>query len=176
MPRALSLEGELAADALQVALQQVIQRHDILRTRFEEIDGLPMQVLEPQAYLQLQREDLSALGTEERDTQLQQRLLAEAAKPFDLSGAPLIRASLIRLAQDRHVLLLNMHHIVSDAWSNPILMQDLASAYRSALQGDSQALPRPAIQYADYARWQRQDYPATPQHAKAARYWRCQRA
>ncbi|MET3052183.1 amino acid adenylation domain-containing protein [Pseudomonas alkylphenolica] len=172
VPRALSLEGELAADALQAALQQVIQRHDILRTRFEEIDGLPMQVLEPQAYLQLQREDLSALGTEERDTQLQQRLLAEAAKPFDLSGAPLIRASLIRLAQDRHVLLLNMHHIVSDAWSNPILMQDLASAYRSALQGDSQALPRPAIQYADYARWQRQDYPATPQHAKAARYWR----
>ena len=172
LPRALVLEGDLAADALETSLQQVIQRHDILRTRFEEIDGQPLQVLVPHARLALQRQDLSALNATERDAQLQQQLQAEAGKPFDLTSAPLIRASLIRLTDDRHVLLLNMHHIVSDAWSNPILMHDLASAYQNALQGRSQALPRPAIQYADYARWQRQDYPATPQHAKAARYWR----
>lgn len=172
LPRALLLKGELRGDSLESALQQVIERHDILRTRFEEIDGQPMQVLTPQAKLHLHHHDLCALSPLERDTRLQQQLTAEAGKPFDLGCAPLIRANLIRLAEDQHVLLLNMHHIVSDAWSNPILMQDLSRAYQNAVQGHSQSLPRPAIQYSDYARWQRQDYLTTAQHAKAARYWR----
>ncbi|MDF0729431.1 amino acid adenylation domain-containing protein [Pseudomonas entomophila] len=166
LPRALLLEGALSADALETALQRVIERHDILRTRFEEIDGQPRQVIDPDARLALQRHDLSSLDDAAREQRLQQLMITEAGTPFDLGQAPLIRASLIALGGQRQVLLLNMHHIVSDAWSNPILMQDLAHAYQG------QALPRPAIQYADYARWQREDYPQTPRHDEAARYWR----
>jgi non-ribosomal peptide synthetase component F len=99
---------------------------------------------------------------------VQDRIRQHATQPFDLSQAPLIRSTLLKRATQDYVLLLNMHHIVSDAWSNPILMHDLASA----LGQPGRALPRPSIQYADYAQWQRQDYPLTPQHAAAAQYWK----
>ncbi|WP_050577288.1 non-ribosomal peptide synthetase [Pseudomonas cremoricolorata] len=166
LPRALLLSGALDSAALQRALQQVIERHDILRSRFVQVDEQASQVVDRQAQLHLQRHDLSALSEAEREQRLQQLMNTEAGTPFVLEQAPLIRASLIALAPQRHVLLLNMHHIVSDAWSNPILMRDLAAAYQG------QALPRPALQYADYARWQRDDYPATAAHDQAAAYWR----
>ncbi|MFD3212785.1 amino acid adenylation domain-containing protein [Pseudomonas sp. LR_7] len=165
LPRALLLEGPLDAERLQHALQQVVERHDILRTRFADIDGQPRQVVDSAARLGLQRQDLTSLDSTAREQRLQQLMLSEAGTPFELGQAPLIRASLIDLGEQRHVLLLNMHHIVSDAWSNPILMQDLACAYQG------QPLSRPAIQYLDYARWQREDYPATARHDEAARYW-----
>ncbi|MDZ5604327.1 amino acid adenylation domain-containing protein [Pseudomonas sp. RP23018S] len=166
LPRALQLDGPLHVERLQQALQQVIARHDILRTRFIEVDGQPQQVVDPSARLSLQQQDLRHLDQAARDTQLNTLMVTEAGTPFDLSQAPLIRATLIALPAQRHVLLLNMHHIVSDAWSNPILMHDLARAYQG------QPLQRPAIQYADYARWQREDYPHSPGHDAAAAYWR----
>nr|WP_296265932.1 non-ribosomal peptide synthetase [Pseudomonas sp. UBA6562] len=165
LPRALQLDGALDAERLQAALQQVIERHDILRTRFVEVDGQPQQVVDPHARLHLQRQDLRDLDDETRQARLHRCLIDEAGTPFDLGQAPLIRATLIALPAQRHVLLLNMHHIVSDAWSNPILMQDLARAYQG------QALQRPTIQYADYARWQREDYPRSAAHDQAAAYW-----
>ncbi|WP_312936213.1 amino acid adenylation domain-containing protein, partial [Pseudomonas sp.] len=166
LPRALQLDGPLHPERLQQALQQVIARHDILRTRFLEVDGQPQQVVDPAAQLNLQQQDLRHLDEAARGARLEALMVAEAGTPFDLSQAPLIRATLIALPAQRHVLLLNMHHIVSDAWSNPILMHDLARAYQG------QPLQRPAIQYADYARWQREDYPHSPAHDAAAAYWR----
>ncbi|MEO8488703.1 non-ribosomal peptide synthase/polyketide synthase [Pseudomonas sp.] len=171
LPNALHLRGPLNTVALGAALQQIIDRHDVLKTAFQTLDDEPRQVLDPNARIHLREEDLSDLAPEARAAALTERLAAEAGAPFDLSRAPLIRASLITLDHDDHVLLLNMHHIVSDAWSNPILMHDLTQAYSRACQGDTKPLARPAIQYADYARWQREEYPSTPEQLRAADYW-----
>ncbi|MNG60432.1 Linear gramicidin synthase subunit B [compost metagenome] len=172
LPRAITLDGPLQAPVLENALAKVIDRHDILRTRFCEIDGVPAQVVEPAASLALTITDLSALPAEQQQREVGERLANDAAQPFDLAQAPLMRASLLKLADQRHVLLLNMHHIISDAWSNPILSHDLVQAYALAQQQPQQSLPRPAIQYADYARWQREDYPQTARHAEAMQYWK----
>ncbi|MBU4630248.1 amino acid adenylation domain-containing protein [Pseudomonas sp. BF61] len=168
LPRAIAIKGPVDACALEAALNQVINRHDILRTAFRNTDGTPLQVIDQGAQLNLLEEDLSALDSVQREQQVQDRIRQHATQPFDLSQAPLIRSTLLKRATQDYVLLLNMHHIVSDAWSNPILMHDLASA----LGQPGRALPRPSIQYADYAQWQRQDYPLTPQHAAAAQYWK----
>ena len=133
LPRALRLSGELDADALEQALNRVIDRHDILRTAFNDIDGAPVQVVERDACLVLHRENLGALAPQAHATALSQRIELHARQPFDLSHAPLMRATLLRLDSDEHVLLLNMHHIVSDAWSNTILMQDMTQAYALSL-------------------------------------------
>ncbi|MCM2365300.1 condensation domain-containing protein, partial [Pseudomonas sp. SR18] len=171
LPNALHLRGPLDTPALGAALQQVIDRHDVLKTAFHTVDDEPRQVLDPQARIHLREEDLSGLAPHARTAAVTERLAAEAGAPFDLARAPLIRATLIKLERDDHILLLNMHHIASDAWSNPILMHDLIQAYQRACQGDTTPLARPAIQYADYARWQREEYPNTPEQQRAAEYW-----
>jgi amino acid adenylation domain-containing protein len=172
LPSALHISGALDAAALARALQTVIERHDILRTRFGENAGVAFQQVDRTARITLRTEDLSALPAAPRGQALQGMLEAESAHAFDLAQAPLMRATLIRLAADEHVLLLNMHHIVSDAWSNPILLHDLNRAYQAALEGNQAPLPRPAIQYADYAHWQRQTYTDTAHHRRCADYWK----
>ncbi|WP_434648440.1 amino acid adenylation domain-containing protein [Pseudomonas sp. D1-2] len=167
LPRALRLSGELNADALEDALNRVIDRHDILRTAFIEIDGAATQVIERSACLTLHREDLAGLD----QPALSQRIEQHARQPFDLTQAPLIRATLLRLSRTEHVLLLNMHHIVSDAWSNTILMQDMTQAYRRAVLGDSSALPPLPMQYADYAIHQRGDYLQSAARLRSGEYW-----
>ena len=171
LPRALRLTGELNADALERALNRVIDRHDILRTAFTEIDGAATQVIERNASLIVHRENLAALDQPTRELALSQRIEQHARQPFDLTQAPLMRATLLRLGSDEHVLLLNMHHIVSDAWSNTILMQDLTMAYAQALLGDPSTLPSLPLQYADYASWQRGDYVQSPACHRSGAYW-----
>ena len=172
LPRALRLTGELDGDALERALNRVIDRHDILRTAFNDIDAAPVQVVERNACLTLYREDLGALDQQTRATALLQRIEQHARQPFDLNRAPLMRATLLRLDNDEHVLLLNMHHIVSDAWSNTILMQDMTQAYARALLGDPSPLPPLPMQYADYATHQRGEYLQSPQCRRSGEYWR----
>ncbi|MBA1200983.1 amino acid adenylation domain-containing protein [Pseudomonas capeferrum] len=171
LTRALRLKGRLQPQSLQAALDKVVDRHEILRTRFKEVDGAPLQEVVPDARPPLPIEDLSAYPEQVRYTRLMQRLHEESRRAFDLSQAPLMRCLLLRLNADEHVLFLNMHHIVSDAWSNPILLRDLMTAYAQALEGDESPLPGLAIQYADYAHWQRTAYPQTPQYARAMAYW-----
>ncbi|MDD2032810.1 amino acid adenylation domain-containing protein [Pseudomonas sp. 39167] len=171
LPRALRLTGKLNADALEQALNRVIDRHDILRTAFTEIDGAATQVIERNASLIVHRENLAALDQPTRELALSQRIEQHARQPFDLTQAPLMRATLLRLGSDEHVLLLNMHHIVSDAWSNTILMQDMAMAYARALLGDPSTLPPLPLQYADYASWQRGDYVQSPACHRSGAYW-----
>ncbi|MDB6446248.1 non-ribosomal peptide synthetase [Pseudomonas sp. 21TX0197] len=172
LPRALRLTGELDADALEQALNRVIDRHDILRTAITEIDGAAAQVVERNARLVLQRDDLGALDHQARTIELARRIEQHARRPFDLSQAPLMRATLLRLDSDEHVLLLNMHHIVSDAWSNTILMQDLTQAYARALLGDASPLPALPLQYADYAAHQRGEYLQSTACQRSGDYWR----
>jgi amino acid adenylation domain-containing protein/non-ribosomal peptide synthase protein (TIGR01720 family) len=166
LPRALSIKGRLDADLLERALQKVVDRHDILRTRFAEIDGTPQQIVDHAAQLKLNRIELS------EPEQLGSHLVDEAARPFDLHTAPLIRTTLLKTGPQEHVLLLTLHHIVSDAWSNPILTQDLVTACQRLTLGDPTPLKRPSIQYRDYARWQREEYVHSKAHDQAAEYWK----
>ncbi|KAE9648633.1 non-ribosomal peptide synthetase [Pseudomonas sp. PB106] len=172
LPRALRLDGDLDPQALENALNAVIDRHDILRSAFREIDGVPVQVVERSTRLNLKRQDLVSLDAETREMHLQQRVQTQALQPFDLSRAPLIRTTLIKTGERTHVLLLNMHHIVSDAWSNAILMQDLARAYAQASAGISPTLSELPIQYSDYAQWQRGEYLDSVACKRADHYWR----
>ncbi|HVG06893.1 MAG TPA: amino acid adenylation domain-containing protein, partial [Thermoanaerobaculia bacterium] len=149
VPIALRLDGPLDSAALERGLDGVVRRHEALRTRFVEVDGQPWQeVLQP-AHLPLPEADLRALPPEARAGELIRLGRDEALRPFDLSGAPLLRALLIRLDEEEVALLLTLHHIVSDAWSDEILGRELSALYAG------RPLPELGIQYADYARWQR---------------------
>ncbi|MCP1605335.1 amino acid adenylation domain-containing protein [Pseudomonas citronellolis] len=172
LPRALRLRGPLDREALERALNALLQRHDVLRSRYSEEDGEPVQCLCPEFRLALPLEDLTALPADWRAGALAERIGKDANTPFDLAAAPPIRSRLLRLDATEHVLLLNMHHILSDGWSNEIIVADLIQAYTQASAGQPQALRRPEIQYADYAAWQRQDYPASPTCRASQEYWR----
>ncbi|WP_416466970.1 amino acid adenylation domain-containing protein [Pseudomonas sp. LFS044] len=170
LARALRLTGPLQVPVLEAALERVVARHEILRTGFEAVDGQPMQVVATVRPV-LQVERLAASSEVERRQALAERLQALTLQPFELSQAPLLRCVLFELGPEEHVLFLNMHHIVSDAWSNPILLRDLTLAYAQALQGDTAPLPALPVQYADYAHWQRHVYPGTADYARAQAYW-----
>jgi amino acid adenylation domain-containing protein len=159
LPRRFSLHGPLDADALERAFQALVDRHGILRTRFFEKDGVPLQQMVRHAAFVLQRVDLSGEPEAEAERQARADALAgeTALHVFELEAAPALVARLIRLSDDTHVLAVCLHHIVSDAWSNPLLSADLASAYRLALaSGAAVRLPALPVQYADYALWQRE--------------------
>lgn len=172
LTRTLRLRGALDGEALECAFRDLIARHAILRTYFEGCDGEPRQIVLPEVAFALAREDHSALSAAARKQALEDRIRAEADRPFDLGVAPLLRAALLRIGDEEHVLLLGLHHIVSDAWSNPVLTRDLAAAYGAALAGRAPAsLPPLPVQYADYAAWQRERLQRVPLEA-AIRYWR----
>ncbi|MDH0894619.1 MULTISPECIES: amino acid adenylation domain-containing protein, partial [unclassified Pseudomonas] len=172
LPRGMVLTGLMDHESFEKSLQAVIDRHEILKSRFLEKEGVPYQSVDAGSKLSLPLEDLSLQERSASQALIEQYLQHEANTPFDLSESPAVRARLFRLSAQEHVLILNMHHIVSDAWSNPILLQDLARAYRQIRQGGATELEAPTIQYGDYAHWQRHEYPATPQYADAETYWK----
>src|SRR5262249_12073575 len=113
--------------ALENSLREVTQRHEILRTTFTTIDGQPVQVIAPESHFTLPLSDLGQLPPAERNTEAQRLAREEAQLPFDLSTGPLVRARLLRLSKEDHVLLLSMHHIVSDGWSMGVLVREVAA-------------------------------------------------
>ena len=156
LPRVFRLAGRLDAGALERAFQALIARHSVLRTRFFEQDGVPMQSMQADAPFAVERIDLSSLDVEAQKAPLDEAVRRTAGHVFDLGVAPAMVACLVKLGDERHVLAVCLHHIVSDAWSNPILARDLAEAYRLALHSAGPVrLPPLAVQYADYAVWQR---------------------
>lgn len=152
----LRLHGQLDREALQRALDALVRRHEILRTTFVVVDGEPVQQIAHEASFVLRTVDLSGGAPSEREAQVCLHRREEAARPFDLAAGPLIRGRLLRVRSGEHVLLITMHHIVSDGWSLSVLFRELTSLYQAqgARRGDP--LPPLRIQYADYAHWQRQ--------------------
>ncbi|WP_226505667.1 non-ribosomal peptide synthetase, partial [Pseudomonas sp. MWU16-30317] len=169
IPAALRLTGALHIDALQRSFSALIARHETLRTRFAEVDGLPVQVIESAEPLRLVVESLPDVDP----ASVQAWVAAEAAQPFDLQHGPLLRVRLLRVAYDQHVLTLTLHHIVSDGWSTPILVRELIALYEGFCQGREVSLPALPIQYADYAQWQRQWMDAGERERQLA-YWQAQ--
>jgi len=170
LTRAFRLTGALDRAALSAALDALQARHAILRTRFAETDGLPYQEALPPFPVQMAWLDLSQLPAPQREQRLEEALQAAAAHVFDLGRAGQLEVCLIALAAQEHVLVIGMHHIVSDAWSNPLVIRDLAEAYRQARVDGQVQLPALPMQYADYARWQRQRVQGT-WLADELRYW-----
>jgi amino acid adenylation domain-containing protein len=157
MTNALRLTGSLNIPALERCLNEVIRRHEALRTTFtQNADREPVQVIAPELRLSLQVEDLSKLSESERETEAMALADAEARLPFDLTRGPLIRARLLRLAAEDHVLLFAMHHIISDGWSMGVLVSEIGILYSAYSQNQESPLPELAIQYADFALWQRE--------------------
>ncbi len=158
VPLALTLGGPLRPAALAAALDALVERHETLRSGLaedlEEGGGQPVQMISPPAPLPLPAIDLSALGPRADPTVLA-ILAGEAARPFDLSRLTLVRAVLFRLGTERHLLLVNHHHAMTDAWSLGVLLRDLFELYAAARDGRPPRLPELPIQYADFAAWQR---------------------
>ena len=154
VPATSHLSGPLDVKAFEWSLNEIVKRHEALRTTFRTIDGQPMQVIAQQLPLTLPVLDLSQLPDDERAAETR-RLRDEALRPFNLERDPLLRASLLRLAEDEHLLLLTMHHIVSDGWSIGVLISELATLYEGFVEGQTPNLPELPVQYADFAVWQR---------------------
>ncbi|HET7460811.1 MAG TPA: amino acid adenylation domain-containing protein [Longimicrobium sp.] len=154
-PAALRLDGPLDVAALERALGELVRRHESLRTTFAEVDGAPVQVIQPFAGFTLPVEDLSALDEVAREAVALRRAGEEAERKFDLETGPLFQATLLRLGSEAHLLLLSMHHVVTDGWSMGLLYRELGALYGAFREGLPSPLPEPALQYADYAAWQR---------------------
>src|ERR1700754_1794462 len=154
LPRAFHLRGALDVEALEQSFCEIVRRHEVLRTSFVTINGEAVQIVNPAQPIRIAREDLSRLPGAERDERVQQLVLENAGVPFDLTCAPLIRLQLLRLDEDEHVLLLTMHHIVSDEWSAGIFTNEIKVLYQAFMRSASSPLPELPIQYADYAEWQ----------------------
>lgn len=152
---AFHLTFPLDAQVLERSLNEIVRRHEALRTTFQEVDGQPVQAIAPMLTLPLSVTDLSRLPPEERQAQALRLAGEEAVRPFDLAQGSLVRASLLRLAAREHVLLLSMHHIVCDGWSLGVMLRELSALYEAYLSGRSCPLPELPIQYADYAILQR---------------------
>ncbi|HEX7334404.1 MAG TPA: amino acid adenylation domain-containing protein [Pyrinomonadaceae bacterium] len=170
VPATSRLTGPLNVEALERSLNVIVERHEGLRTTFSMIDNQPMQVIAPRLPLTLGRFDISHLPENEREVEAR-RLREEALRPFNLSRGPLIRASLVRMAEEDHLLLLGMHHIVSDGWSLGVLIGELAALYESFVEGTTPNLPELPIQYADFAMWQR-EWLSGEELKRQLRYWR----
>jgi amino acid adenylation domain-containing protein len=152
---AMRLTGMLQVDSLQNALNEIIRRHEILRTTYVQQNDSPVQVISPELKIDLPAVDLTAIPAEFREQEARQIATVQSGHIFDLRTGPLIRASLLKLANEDHVLLLNIHHIATDGWSVWQLAKELAPIYDAFCQNNRSPLPDLPVQYADFAVWQR---------------------
>ncbi|NES70235.1 MAG: non-ribosomal peptide synthetase, partial [Okeania sp. SIO2D1] len=153
VPMILQFEGLLNVTVLEQSLNEIIRRHENLRTSFPSIDGKPIQVISTVANINLSTVELPS--SPEKTTQLTQLARTEAEKPFDLAQGPLLRVTLVKLKPEIHILMLTMHHIICDVWSLGLLASELCTLYEAYSQGNPSPLSELPIQYADYAHWQR---------------------
>ena len=169
IPWALRVGGQLNLAALEASLNEVVKRNEILRTTFSWQEGMPMQVVHASMNIRLSLRDLS----QSKDGEKEALELArdEAHTPLDLERGPLVRARLIRLAADDHLLLLTVHHIIFDGWSRRILVRELAASYEAYCSGQAPSFRPPKLQYADYAVWQRKRFQGSVLEKHLA-YWR----
>ena len=170
-PAAVSIKGPVNVEAMRKTLQALGQRHEVLRTVFDDNGGNPLQVLLDNSNLILREVDLSNLAKEEMQEALRRESSKEAQAPFDLKRGPLLRATLITTGEQEYVFLLTMHHIISDAWTLSIFIKEFAELYEGFAQGRPVELAELPIQYIDFACWQR-DYLTGEVLDEQLSYWR----
>ena len=173
IPAAYRVSGVLDVVALHRALNEILRRHESLRTAIVEDHGRPCQKFLANAELTLPLVDLTQLSPEQADAEVLRLVAEDARLPYDLGGAPLLRAKLLRLGKEQHVIILNFHHIVADGSSLGEFYRELALLYDGLVSGSMPALPTLAVQYADYCSWQ-QEWLASPAAQAQLAYWRRQ--
>src|SRR5262249_3505406 len=158
-PGALRLDGKLNLEALERSVNEIVRRHEVLRTRIEIEEGVPLQVIDERKDRRLEVVDLSRLIGDEREEEARRLAREEAETSFDLSKGPLLRVKVLKLEEEEHIMLFTMHHIVSDGWSMGILIREVGTlyqAYSTGSMGESSPLEELEIKYADFAVWQRE--------------------
>ncbi len=156
IPAAVRLTGELDEEALEKTFSEIVRRHEVLRTSFRVSEGRPVQVISEPEPFKIEVEDISQKDEEEGDREAERIAVEESQKPFDLAAGPMIRVRLIRRGQQEHVLVVVMHHIISDGWSMGVMIREMAVLYEAYREGRELPLEELEIQYADYAVWQRE--------------------
>ena len=154
VPAAIRLDGPLDTRALERTFEEIVRRHEVLRTTFETTDGHPVQVIAEPSGFKISLIDLRGLSEDDREREVMRLATAEAYRPFDLARGPLLRVTLMDLAEEEHVLLLVLHHVVCDAWSLGILVREWVACYEAFATGTTPSLEPLPLQYADFARWQ----------------------
>jgi hypothetical protein len=155
-PAAVRLSGRLNAAAMERTLSEIVRRHEVLRTTFTMVAGQPGQAIHEAEPMRLPLIDLTGLPEARRELEAQNLAQAEAGKPFDLERGPLVRATLVWLAETEYVLLFTMHHIVSDGWSMGVLIREVATLYEAFAKDRPSPLPELPIQFGDFALWERE--------------------
>jgi amino acid adenylation domain-containing protein len=156
IPTAMRMKGPLDLEALRASLTEIIRRHETLRTGFGEIRGEPLQIISEAEECDFVPIDLTMVPEESREEEARRLVRQLAHQPFDLSDRSLFRIQLLKLGKDDHVLILALHHIVSDVWSMGVLFRELSALYQAFAKGEASPLPDLPIQYADFALWQRE--------------------
>jgi amino acid adenylation domain-containing protein len=175
IPAAVRIEGVLQLKLLQQALNKIVKRHEVLRTVFKTEESEPRQVIRNEMAVPFQIVDLRSSSSENQKTKMEECIRIEIGKPFDLSEGPLLRAVVVQLGEQEHVLFLAFHHIVADGWSIPILVRELSALYMACQKSEFDDLPELPVQYADYAIWQR-GWNESEGRARQLRYWEKQLA
>src|SRR5467141_2399130 len=173
-PFGYRLRGPLDSTVLEASFNEVIKRHEGLRTTFAIKDGEPLQLIQPELKITIKATALDHLTGEERESRLQTLASEESVRSFDLSHLPLMRVSLFKLGDAEHVLIINLHHIVVDGLSIGLLLDELDACYRAFTKGGDPRLPALAVQYADFAAWERHTLANEGAHAKQIEFWRTQ--
>jgi amino acid adenylation domain-containing protein len=173
VPTVFRLVGELNFWALEQSFNEIVQRHESLRTTFSVSEEQPIQIVAPQLRLELPLIDLQSMPAIERETAAQQLLTDQIQRPFDLSESPLLRLMLLQLDKSEFILLVNLHHIIFDEWSSGLLIRELGILYTAFCANQPSPLPELPIQYADYAHWQQQRLETEVLQAHLP-YWRQQ--
>ncbi|UKO99747.1 condensation domain-containing protein [Nostoc sp. UHCC 0870] len=173
IPLGLRITGTLDISALQNSLNEILRRHEALRTTFSCSEGKPIQVIHPPTTFAFSIVDLQNLPQQQRETAALKLIQAETKKTFDLTQLPLIRGTLFQLEEEQYILLFTVHHIIVDAWSKGVLFQELTTLYTAFANGQPLPLTELTIQYADFAFWQRQSLPNEFQEL-LLNYWKQQ--
>ncbi|MCA1581414.1 MAG: condensation domain-containing protein, partial [Acidobacteria bacterium] len=156
VPRTFRIEGALDSRVLAAALEETVRRHESLRTTFENRDGQPVQVIGEAGPFSLSEVSLEGRPPDEREAAALELAREDAERPFDLARGPLLRATLLRLSENAHLLHITVHHIVTDGWSMDVLWRELSISYEARLGGRSPGLAPLPVQYADFCRWQQE--------------------
>jgi amino acid adenylation domain-containing protein/FkbM family methyltransferase len=172
-PKAVRVSGHLSIAVLERTLDEVVRRHEVLRTTFPAVDGRAVQRIAPAGRFRLPLVDLTGLAGPAREEEGARLAGEEARRPFDLARGPLLRCALLRLEAEEHTLLFTLHHIVSDAWSLGVLLREVATLYAAFLEGLPSPLPELPVQYADVSCWQRR-WLAGEALERELGYWRRQ--
>ncbi len=156
IPSAVRMKGKLEVAAMERSFEEIMRRHEVMRTTFPDVNGEPVQVISPDVSLRLPLVDLSGLSESEREAEARRLAAEEASRPFDLARGPLLRACLLRIGTEDHIFLFTLHHIICDGWSRGILIEEFVTLYKAFTLGQRSPLPDLPLQYADFACWQRE--------------------